>query len=69
MTVHIIKEVGFASWENHIAAAISSKVLGYAKSLEAANAFIEEKRKQEESYKGWDGNWYPKYTIQTIEEV
>lgn len=69
MKIYLLKEYNFDNMENNYHSALAVKILGYKKSLEEAGQYIEGKVKNDKTYKGWDKKYYPRYSIDTVEEI
>lgn len=67
--MYLIKKIGFGGYENEINSAIFSSIVGVLPTEEAAIEYIIESSKKIKKYKGWDGNEYPYYEKQYVEDL
>lgn len=67
--VFTIVKIDFDNMENRLYSAIKEKTIGFKLNKEEAQKYIEEHCKNISSYKGWDGEKYPKFTVEEINRL
>lgn len=65
--IYLIYKHSFDSWENHTPHYF--KLLGYCESEEYAKQKIADLESKTEKYKGWDGQYYPKFYYETVRNI
>lgn len=69
MKIFLVEKISFDNMENQHSDARIRRVVGYARTADAASSYVVREGSKLEHYRGWDGETYPQFRVTEVEEI